>query len=284
MKTLFLLIISLFQLCISYSQVSDEEKLEIANKWVKENHIPLNTLHKVPQNEILYNCDSTLFRKELRGDTIYFWTSSGEWMQDLTDKYGKKNLPELINSNSFGISSYIKNIASDGRFTTVHLSPHVFLIKKDSLFERVDYYTKPEKFIDSLYDLWSENLGKLMLSDTDTTLKKKNENILEEIHKYLAYKFRLLFHCSMFKDGKRKFYTSGSRKKCDDVIVLDNFTKNGDKEYYEIRINNDCEKDATTYAFGIDNNFRLIYWEGCFTEELSKAKAVTKMLSPKCKQ
>jgi hypothetical protein len=124
------LIISLFQLCISYSQVSDEEKLEIANKWVKENHIPLNTLHKVPQNEILYNCDSTLFRKELRGDTIYFWTSSGEWMQDLTDKYGKKNLPELINSNSLASVAILKILlAMVGLqlFTFLHM---FFLLKR----------------------------------------------------------------------------------------------------------------------------------------------------------
>ena len=122
-------------------------------------------MHKVPQNEVLYNCDSALFRKEIRGDTIFLWTPSSEWMQDLTDKYGAKNLPELIKKEDFGVCRYIKGIANDGRFSTVTLAPHVFLVRKDSLFERIEYYTKPvKKYIDSLYDLWSQSLTKFMLS------------------------------------------------------------------------------------------------------------------------
>jgi len=283
MRKLFLFTVISLNCIFSYAQISDEEKVEVVKKWLLDNQIPLNTLHRVPQNELLYNCDSTLFRKVKKGDTIFLWTPSGEWMQDLTDKYGQKNLPEFINDSAFGISRYIKQLDYDGRLKTVYLAPHVFLIRKDSLFERVEYYTKPEKFIDSLYDLWSENLSKQMLSVSDTSLKKKGESILEEIHKYLDYKFRLLFHCSMFKNGRRKYYTSGSSKKCDDVIMLENFRKNGDKEYYEIRINNDCKKDKTTYAFGIDNNFRFIYWEGCFTEELSQARPMNIRASPACK-
>jgi len=284
MRKLLLSILMCSIYCGSNSQISDQEKVQFVRKWLSDNNVPLNTLHKVPQNELLYNCDSTLFRKETKGDTIYLWTPSGEWMQDLTDNYGKKNLPEFINNSSFGVSRYIKQLDNDGRLRTVYLAPHVFIIRNDSLLERVEYYTKPEKFIDSLYDIWSENLSKSFVSGSDSNLKKKNEDILDEIHKYLAYKFRLLFHCSMFKNGKRKYYTSGSLKKCDDVIVLENFWKNGSNEYYEIRINNDCEKDKTTYAFGIDNNFRFIYWEGCFLEEISKAKEVSKTLSPACNE
>jgi hypothetical protein len=49
MRKLFLFTVISLNCIFSYAQISDEEKVEVVKKWLLDNQIPLNTLHRVPQ-------------------------------------------------------------------------------------------------------------------------------------------------------------------------------------------------------------------------------------------
>lgn len=233
-----------------------KRRVEVFTKWINENNIVFGRLPKANPKDLIYDCDLTLILKQIKGDTIVYWTKSSWYTTGgIYLDNDIKELNKLIEKESFGLTDYVEKLDDQGNVVLVSLWRERFKVESDSLFRLTSFLKIPQDSIDKA------------ITDRDFKLA---ERLLKE---NTYFKFVLIFHPNIFKD--RAFTTNEVGVN----ITLDHVWKVGEKTYYEISFNRD--NFGTMIKFPIylfDDQYRFLKYDGCNKSEidqLTKDREVT---------
>lgn len=225
-----------------------KKRIEVYTKWMHKNDIAFRSLPKTNPKDLTYDCDSTLILKQTKGDTLIFWTESSSYTTGgrYLD-YDIEQLDKLIKDKSFGLTDYVEKLDDQGNVVLVSLRPDKFKFRNDSLFRLTSFFKIPQDSIDKAIDARDFKLAEKLLKENG------------------YYKFVLIFHPSIFKNGEFNTNEAG------DSITLDHIWKVGEKKYYEISFNRDSlgtKIKFPTYLF--DDHFRFLEYDGCTRSEINQ--------------
>jgi hypothetical protein len=229
-----------------------EKSIKVFTKWLNKNKIVFRQLPKAKPDEVIYDCDSVPIVKQIKGDTIIYWTPGGSSTTGgLYLDNDIKSLNKQIEKNSFGRTDYVDKLDDQGNVVIVSLSPNKFKIQGDSLFRLTEFFKIPQ---DSLYKAIDKAIA-----------DRKIEMVEELLKKNIYYKFVLIFHPNIFKDRVFNGNVAG------DQLTLDHIWKVGERKYYEIsfnRYNYGTLIKFPTYLF--DDHFKFIEYDGCNRSEMDQ--------------
>lgn len=226
-----------------------EKRIEVFTKWLNKNDIVFRQLPKANPDELIYDCDSIPIIKQIKGDTLIFWTKS-QWSVTggLYLDNDIKELDKQIRKESFGRTDYVEGLDEQGNVVLVSLLPKKFKIENDSLFQLTSFFRIPQDSIEKAITEGKFELAKKLL----------RENVY--------FKFVLIFHPDLFRE-KRVF----ENNEAGDKIILDHIWKVGEKKYYEISFNNDNHGTMVKFPIYLfDDKYRFPKYDGCNASELSQ--------------
>jgi hypothetical protein len=243
--------IAIIYLLISRSALSQNDSTYISSwDYFQSNKLALNVIEPPKGFNLFYNCDSMLFVRGDFSDTIKIWTPGIEWAHTLGQ------FKEVIRKPEYGKTVFAKSIMSDGRILVVNCMETVFIFRNDSLYQIEDTVSKPKEYYSLLVDHISGRMD-------ETTYRYRKDSIDVLYRDRHAYVPKLIFAKSMFGQRKRKVRLSSKVNYEKDEIELEREWVENDKKCYQIRINNQFEKQKTTYAYTINEDIKFIWWEGC---------------------
>jgi hypothetical protein len=228
-----------------YTKEKNKNSDQFANEktlaWIKNNNIDLNKLPFALEEEINYTCDSSLYLKQIKGDTIIYWAYGWQIPIDTIQAL------EWVKQPSYGKTSYIKMVNENGTLESIDLTPHIFKVKNDSIFELEQFYNISNDSLIQLFELAYLNL--------DEEKNKFYENIIE-INSYK--KFKLIYHPNIFNNG---IYERNCNK--DKIKLVDTWDCNS-KKYFAIEISNyRGYGEEWRYTLVFDENFKWLEYDGC---------------------
>ncbi|MFT4536280.1 MAG: hypothetical protein ACI9P5_003656 [Saprospiraceae bacterium] len=214
---------------------------EKTNEWLKRNDIRLNELPLAPADEINYACDSTLYLKQISGDTITYWTYGWRTPIDTIKAI------EWKENSSYGISSYFKKVNYNGTLTSVNLIPRAYFIRNDSIMEEQKFYHISNDSLSSLY--------RLAYSTNDSKKRKHYEDIIQNNS---FNKFKLIYHPGIFVNN---IYEGNYNN--DKITLIDRW-KCRDRKYFAIEISNyRSNGEVYKYTLVFDENHNWLEYDGC---------------------
>jgi hypothetical protein len=216
--------------------------------FLKDKRIPIKVLNKVPEEELLYSCDSTLIvkRKEPSKDSdIEIWTSSSTHYVD------SNYLQQYLESELFGEKIYIEGINEQGKIGVVRLKENRFKIVNDTLQELKTAYKVP---YDSIVTM---NMSIL----TNSGNKEMIDSISRRVKDLTTERYKVIFHPELFATNNT-YYNESSN----DTLILEKHWLIGNINVYRVRINGNLGSSNTSYSYLIDEHYKFLEYEGCNRE------------------
>lgn len=220
---------------------SEQFSKEKTFAWIKKNNIDLNKLPLALEEEINFTCDSSLYLKQTKGDTIIYWTYGWQIPIDTIQAL------EWVKQPSYGKTSYFKMVNRNGTLEGINLTPYKFKVKNDSIFELEQFYNISN---DSLIQLFE-----LAYLNEDGEKTEFYANIIQ-INSYK--KFKLIYHPNIFNNG---IYEGNCNN--DKIKLVDTWDCNG-KKYFAIEISNyRGNGEEWRYTLVFDENYKWLEYDGC---------------------
>lgn len=224
----------------------DDADTEIAKNaekswsYLKSKGIPIRVIDKIPGAILGLNCDSNIVVKQNLPIGFCYWNVAGERYYSV-ENFEKYKVLERI-KDELGFKYVISGVNYQGNITVSFLHPRYFLIRGDSLFERVE--------LDSI-------------SPSDVILyQKKNYLIRKEAisnsteERYIYDRF--IFSTAKVRRNRLAFVDEVTK----DSIELQGLWKFKHKKYYEIRIKKPVDNEYMNYSLQFDDKFRFVAFEG----------------------
>lgn len=264
MKNKTIKILYLFLILTIPAMGQNEDDREIADNakksaaYLKDNGIPIRLVDKIPGAIVGLDCDSNIVVKQNLSIGFCYWTVSGERYYS-AENFEKYKVLERI-KGTLGADYVISGINHQGNITVSYLQPRYFVIRGDSLFERIEL----DSISNDAVNFYKKNnylIQKESVIDSDNSLQD-----------YYIYD-RFIFSSSKIKNNSFAFEDVVTK----DTIELQGLWKLGKKKYYEIRIKKPIDNEYFNYSLQFDDKFRFIAFEGdcqiidLLTEESNRA-------------
>lgn len=237
----------------------EEEDLRIAENaknsldYLIKHNIPVRVIDKIPNIELSLDCDSNIVAKQKMPIGFCYWTVGAERYYSVKD-FEKYKVMDRI-KEKLGSTFVISGVNYQGNIAVSWLYPSHFVIKGDSLFERIVLKTlSPDSlkmFQKAHYAIQKGTKEMIAVSDTSS------EN-------WFVYD-RLLFSPKTLTKKRPMF--------CDavtgDTIALTGLWKINRKKYYEISVTKPSKVRYYDFSLQFDEKLKLFDFEGgCETAEL----------------
>jgi hypothetical protein len=251
-STVFLAILMAFA-CLSYAQIpkrafkKDERQVKKTEKYLKDNHITIRNLDRLPNAIIGLDCDSNIVIKQQLPSMLCHWTVASKRNYTLKNLKKNKTLIDRLKRRSQGL--LISGTSPQGDIMVSYLNPRYFVVSGDSLFERILCRTIST---DSALSLSNE--VKRFKHDS-IRLKKALKTFGETSYMYN----RLIYVPGLYSASNKSFVDSVTG----DTVKMKGYWEVNGKTYYEIRIIKSLKDEKQNYSFRFDEAYHFIDFEGC---------------------
>ncbi len=242
-KSLFILMFLPF---ISFSQINSERKA--IQKFLDSLHIKINRPIPPPGFKIYYGCDSTVFMKKMKGDSISIMKAGQEADMDMAW------LRDELRQPDFNQLEFPRAWTDDGRIIVTRYNETKFLFRHDSLFEG-----------DSDNDVNIDSVSMLVKDFTENKLDstKFNELVKQMYDRHeKGFRYKFIFNKNMFSktttvkvDSKLNFR--------EDTITLMNKKKEKGTTIYMIKIEEHQKQMDLSYTYSFNDKMEFVFWEKC---------------------
>lgn len=226
----------------------DQKDLQIAENaeksmsYLKSMGLPIRSIDKIPGAILGLDCDSNIVAKQNLPIGFCYWTVASERYYSVEDFENYKVLERI--KDKLGSTYVISGINYQGNITVSYLYPKYFVIRGDSLFERIELDSiSPNDVIfykKNNYVIRKESIG-------------NSDNLTKEIYIY----DRFIFSNSKVIRNSLAFVDEVTK----DSIELQGLWKFGRKKYYEIRIKKPNDNEYLNYSLQFDDKFRFVAFE-----------------------
>jgi hypothetical protein len=230
----------------------DETDLLIAENYKKsmaylmDKSIPVRIIDKIPNAILGWDCDSNVVAKQILPVGFCYWTVEAERYYSV-ENFEKYKVMERI-KDKLGSTYVISGVNYQGNITVSVLSAKYFVIRGDSLFERI-----------VLDNLSQDSVN--MFTNEKYAIKKGITEIMTNLDSLTNSQYvyeRLIFSPSKFIAESLVFKDVVTK----DSIELQGLWEIEGKKYYDIRIKKPVDNEYSNYTLRFDDKFRFIDFEG----------------------
>lgn len=224
--------------------IAENTKKSIA--YLAKNSIPVRVIDKIPNAILGLDCDSNLVAKQILPVGFCYWTVEAirHYSVDAFEKY---KVMERI-KDKLGSTYVISGVNYQGNISVSFLSAKYFVIKGDSLFERIVLDTLSQ---DSINMFKNE---KYTIQKDTTEITTNSDGLTNNRYVY----DRLIFSPSKFTMESLVFKDVVTRYS----IELQGLWEINGKKYFDIRIKKPVDNEYSNYSLRFDDKFRFIDFEG----------------------
>lgn len=208
--------------------------------------IPVRIIDKIPNAILGLDCDSNVVAKQILPIGFCYWTVEAERYYSV-ENFEEYKVMERI-KDRLGSTCVISGINYQGNIAVSFLSAKYFVIRGDSLFERIVLDNLSQDSINMFAN--EKYIIQKGITEITTNLDSLNNN------RYVYD--RLIFSRSKFTAESLVFKDVVTR----DSIELQGLWEIEGKKYYDIRIKKPVDNEYSNYSLRFDDEFRFIDFEG----------------------
>lgn len=226
--------------------LSIAENAKRSIEYLLQHSIPVRVIDKIPDAILGLDCDSNIVAKQILPIGFCYWTVEGERYYSV-ENFEKYKVMDRI-KNELGSKYVISGVNYQGNIAVSFLSAKYFVIRGDSLFERIDIDNISQDSIN-------------MFTNQKYTIQKGTTAMTTNLDSMANNRYvyeRLIFSRSIFTAESLVFRDVVTRYS----IELQGLWEIEGKKYYDIRIKKPVDNEYSNYSLRFDDQFRFIDFEG----------------------
>lgn len=220
--------------------------------------LPVRVIDRIPNAILGSDCDSNIVVRQNLPIGFCYWTVGWEKYYSV-ENFEKYKVLERI-KDKLGADCVISGINYQGNIAISYLHTNYFVIKGDSLFERLELDSISLRYINSY-------------EEKNYIIRKELRTGFDNLTKECFIYDRFIFSNSKVVDNTYAMTDIVTG----DTIELQGLWNLDGKNYYELRIKKPVDNEYSNYSLQFDEKFRFIAFEGdcnitdLLTEESNQA-------------